>query len=485
MKRQLLIATWFVAVVSAAAGSSAQDLPRTAAEQSGPVEQVPAWIIQSLHQRGADTEQSRFSWAVGIFTGNLYKDPLQAEAVRRVFSIWLNRVAARGDTVTVAGVEHGVWSLSQTIPLQDGPDAARRVFDALPSSPQPGSRGGKNLEQAMVELARILPAGRTGRPVILILSNGYSQAIQAGPNSVDWPRRLRAEGYLPVAHEIFRLQIRTTPQEVYAFLAVPAGISAVPKAGQRAPAVPPGTWVPAAYAPWAAASVSPAVGTTGGRAAGPEMNGMELWIALAAAAIGIAGIAWFAAAASRARPRAQDAGGDLLEKMEEHARNIAASLGEEIQGVKDAIHKIRETMPPAAAQPQPDASAQELGQLRTQIETQRMQIQDWDDTAMAFLDAVQRALSMPGLSDDRREAWAKAGKDFAHYAARNGFDVIAPKAGEPFVEGLHKAVYGMPNGAEAPVIVRCIHWGYRRGNQIFRLADVEVAANGPTEEVHQ
>ncbi|MGC8668642.1 MAG: hypothetical protein ACP5VE_11065 [Chthonomonadales bacterium] len=463
MKSRFVIGIMFVALNGFVPKVSAQTQLEVAAK-------LTHWLTHSLAEQHADVEHGRFSWAVGIFTGNMYKDPLRAEAMRWVFSVWLNRVAAEGDRVVVAGFEQDVGKRSHVIELKHGADSLQEVFDALPSSPMPGSVGGKNIERAMAGLADKLRNDPERRRVILLLSNGPSQTVES---TVDWTSRLVSAGYGHPVHTIFQIPIHSTRQEVHVFLAVQQnGVSSVHN-GARLPAAPNGVWVPEGYAPEAATASLSASGLPG--RVPPKRHGSWLGIILGMAVVVIAVLAGALFALEMKgrglKSRLPNAGAPTTSSEDGH--NSVARLEAALERLEGGIRKLEAGPASGGSAAIPAVPNQEMSELRTKAEALRLKLQDWDDTAMQYLDAVQRALSMQGITDERRNAWMKAGANFARFAAQNGFDVIAPNPGEPFIQGHHKAVNGMPGTGAC--VVRCIHWGYRRENHVYRPAEVEAA----------
>jgi len=459
----------------------AQASSPSAATPAGAYAAVPDWIQTTLATSSADFKHARIPWAVGIFTGNMYKDPLQAEAMRRVFSVWLNRMTARGDTVVVAGFEHSVWTVSKPIRLQSGVADLQRVFDALPGHPQSGSRGGKNIELSMAELADKWPDRTAVRPVILMLANGFSQ--DAIPSDEDFKRtqRLEQEGY-QISKQVFQIFVHSVPEHVYAFLAVPKNLAAAREAQERVPLAGATEWVPAAYAPSEQANERATRLFTERRGAQrPSGN----WAGVLAAAFlgATAGGVGIALARSRRGREDQSMQTSLLRHVVEMAQDLSRRLEAEIQAIKDVGIKLAGSLSaPAQSAPQVPPSVMQLGELRNQIAVLESEIRDWDDTAMDFLDAVQRALAMDGIAPERKDVWARAGNILIRRAQRNGFDVIRPNPGEPFLVGLHDVANGARPGAGEFIVQRCIRWGYRRGNHVYRPAEVEVAPAQSVEE---
>ena len=149
-------------------------LPGVASAQERAPDRLPqplavwhAWLSSRL-PGGAGS----YDFALAMFTGNLSRDPIHAEAQRRLLSAWLNTTLLPGDTLIVAGAEHRVWTASRPIPIDDGADSRRRAFSMLPAGPDPTSRGGKSIEKALLDLADRVPRRNRRGTAVVMLSNG-------------------------------------------------------------------------------------------------------------------------------------------------------------------------------------------------------------------------------------------------------------------------------------------------------------------------
>ena len=101
----------------------------------------------------------------------------------------------------------------------------------------------------------------------------------------------------------------------------------------------------------------------------------------------------------------------------------------------------------------------------------------WRERAIDFFKALENGLSAPGLDAKYRRALEKTLADFRRLVTPLGLDLIAPEAGSPFDERVHRAIGaaaapGLPDG----VVARCAAWGYRAGDEIIAPAEVLLAA---------
>jgi molecular chaperone GrpE (heat shock protein) len=113
----------------------------------------------------------------------------------------------------------------------------------------------------------------------------------------------------------------------------------------------------------------------------------------------------------------------------------------------------------------------ENSSLRNAILEQKSKIQDWEQTAMDFIDALMRASSLPGLSEERKDSWRKALQDFKRLCIQRGLDTIEPQVGDDYVPGMHRVRELVGN--EAFHVVECIEVGFRRGEDVIRPALVD------------
>jgi hypothetical protein len=447
-----------------------------------PYKELNDWLLDSLKGEGANIKYGHFTFLLGIFTGGLFSNPFNGEAMRRAVSVWLNSTMTRGDRVRIVGYEHNVWCRSPLFTLSSTGKEREDIFSALPFMPEPHSKGGKNIEHVMLSLAGIGGRNPKGQsPIILLLSNGFSQnAGQMGAGE-QYQKELLHAGYHPVKCQIFRFIVHGSIQDVYAFLAIPMDIHLAAVASARYPGFAAESWTPYAYKPVLGANTLGATGIMANDAqsrTGSPNDGTSVWTwAWFIFAAGITLIFGLFVARSKAIPETgriksysdssqnePQQNQDELKKTLLEARRHAKSLDILSQDMAVTMANLDSIIP----------SAQEQGELRNEIASLQQQLKDWDDASRDFLDTVQRGISMPGIAQALRDTWKRAGMEFARQAARNGFDVIDPKAGEPFVEGLHRLLDGKKMPSPPVRIDHCVQWGYRRGSRVYSPAIVEV-----------
>ncbi len=416
-----------------------------------------------------------YDFALTMFTGNMASDPDHAEAQRRLISAWLNTTILPGDTVIVAGAEHRVWTASGLVTIENDPESRRKAFSLLPAGPEPGSRGGKSIERVLFQLADRV-GRRSGRGTALImLSNGWSQAGEGSEEAIG---RLEDMGFA-VHREVFAVPTLRSNRHVLVTACI-RGPSAVGSLKPRVYGMAPTEWVPSAYTPvlrqepGLSADRQETQPTTDRQ----ERRALPIWMmALAALVMAGAGLAagrWTrrpapAASAAPTLPALPIA--DRLAELEavmDNARTHAA----ELQKVRDSLRElVANTERPA--QPEPIGRA-EAGDLRTELASVQHKLAEWDRTAIAYLEAAEAAVRNDAADERLRRTWQRAADSFCRMAQRHGFSRIAPKPGEPFVPGLHRAVVVEGDPARANLVAECLAWGYQNGANVYKLADVRV-----------
>lgn len=424
--------------------------------------------------------QGTYDFAVALFTGNMSRDPLHADAQRRLVSAWLNLTIVPGDTLTVAGAEHTVWTASPAIPMDGDPESRRKAFSLLPAGPDPHSRGGKSIETALAELAARIPQ-RDGRGTALImLSNSWSQNGRTVEDAVG---RLQKTGFR-LHREMFAVPTARGSRQVL----VTACIRPPTGSGTLAPRRYdlPRDWVPSADAPVTGQEPRPSGSARGSGPAGARQGraAPPTWLmALAGLALGGAGLAagrWTRrpapAPAAPPLPPAPPPAERLaeFETVMDNARKHTADL----QTVRDSLLElVSNRIEPAPPQPLGRAEA---GDLRTEVASLQHDLAEWDRTAIAFLEAAEAAVRSDAADERLRRTWQRAADSFCRMAQRHGFSRIAPEPGEPFVPGLHRAVAVDGDPAQAGIVAECLAWGYQNGSTVYKLADVRVTDQPPS-----
>lgn len=433
-----------------------------------------------------------------LFTGNLTTDPDYAEAQRRLLVVWLNTTVRPGDTVRIAAAERTVWQLMEPLTMDGGTEVRRRLFSALPSHPAPGSRGGKDVEAVLKQLSREVKPREGRTAVFVMLSNSWSQVGRTtgsrGTASEAPDPASAADGSRDNLHrEVFDVPSFSGLRQVYATAMVKPPTN--PGPGSRSYPKDWNDWVPRAYAP-AASALTPTTATPPDK---PLREGGSPWlgiliggVALFASGFGIARLASLRnnGTAPRAMkpseeasvPALEDASRPALPEPPDHlpdltsaiqvAQEHASALAELQASLRDVADRLAETARLAASGT--PASQVEVNNLRTEMAALQESLRNWDQTAIAYLEAAEEVVRNPAMDERHRRAWKKAADDFCRMAERHGFRRIDPRRGEPFVPGLHQAVDVIGDPARATVVDECLRWGYANGPDVYRLAEVRV-----------
>lgn len=112
-------------------------------------------------------------------------------------------------------------------------------------------------------------------------------------------------------------------------------------------------------------------------------------------------------------------------------------------------------------------------ELRSERERLVRHIESWRERVIALLDSYEATIGEQGLDEAYRRAFAKCRRDLLRAVQPLGLDVIEPKPGDPFDEGLHRIVGEETKpGADASRIQALRRSGYRIGSDVLRHADV-------------
>lgn len=451
-----------------------------------PVAAIDQWLTARMAEASGGPPAGPYRFMVALTTGHMRRDPVHSNAMRRAFAVWLNQSMAPGDTVQVAAAERNVWSLTNPVTLSPG-DSREQVFSGLPTGPEPRSRGGKDLEAILADLAEHASSVR-GPVVLAVLSNSWTQTDDKQPDGPSQAERLKRLGCSEVRRAVFSVPDGGYRRDVYVAGCAVGGHFGGPTGAGAAPRrrFSPDTWVPEAYRPTQPPTASTIISTTGppSRSPGPSPWAVGLGATVLLASVGGGAVlarrrarGQVPSAAPPAPPMpalepgpasAEPAAGEVSQLLEDASKH-AKVLGVLRDGMTDSVDKLDALV--TAAQ-----SGEELGRLRTEVAGLSRQITDWDKSAIDYLDAVQAALSMAGLDESRRQAWKRAGDAFIRLAQRQGLSVIAPQPGEPYIEGLHKATEIRGDRRRATVVAACVTWGYQNGSRLYRPAEVIVCA---------
>lgn len=113
---------------------------------------------------------------------------------------------------------------------------------------------------------------------------------------------------------------------------------------------------------------------------------------------------------------------------------------------------------------------------KTNVETERLrtEVATWEKSVIDHFEAIARALSFPGQSEERLQRFEREFKDLSAALAATGFSVIRPEPGDRVQEGLHVVVSTEKSERPAGEIVGIERWGFQNGVRIIRPAEVKV-----------
>lgn len=206
ISRLFSVAVLTTSLVSAQATPPAFS-PEVVAQQASSLEQA---IRQAVTTAGGDLSRQHLHLVFAFSTGHFAKDPLLAEAARAVATQVAVDQLVPGDSVSAYAYEMDVWdqkgaSLNPMTVPGDLSTLRAGLQDLWPRSPQAGSAGGHDTEQAIVALTHKLSG--QGDAVLVLLTN--SAASVAGDRS----QRIigeNAQAYRSALAEWTRVRTSTT-----------------------------------------------------------------------------------------------------------------------------------------------------------------------------------------------------------------------------------------------------------------------------------
>lgn len=461
---------------------------------------VDAWLRTVIQSAGCSTSAGRYTFVLASFTGNIVTDPDHADAVRRLASVWLNRSIVSGDAVRVAGIEHGVWYLSESVEIDDGIESRRRIFSLWPVGPSPQFRGGKNIEASLSELAQMVRPERGRGVVLIVCSNSWSQARRGAKTPVVLESALHGRSYGPVAREVFGVRTPRAARAVYVAACARCPEAAAGGTSPRNYYAGARPWVPAAYAMPDRAARDGHSATIATPAS--EMPWMLVLSLAALAVVTLGGIGYLVirhqasgyptrygdnVATPEERPAFPPASKDPASALVPELATILEDAGKHLATLRVFREEMQEAVARIGSAEQMGRPADacgngaEIGTLRAHVVALQQQLEEWDQTAIAYMDALEEAVRHPDLPEASRRVWMKAATDFCRKAQAHGFARIAPSPGDPYVPALHRATECIGDPQKPLVIDECLHWGYQNGTHVYRLAQVRVRESVPHE----
>jgi molecular chaperone GrpE (heat shock protein) len=408
------------------------------------------WLKTKLQEASLDESRGRIDLTVIFTTGHFGSDPALAREARTLAAQLVQGTLAKEDSVRVGAAELDLWTLSDPIPLSEGSDAVTSQF---PTTPRPGSKGGRDLERALLQAVEQAGSGQ----VLLVLSPGPSQLAKDGSGDLlgqEAPELVAARnaaGYRSPDRKTFQVNGRSLDLTLMLPTDLPTGI------GVRTP-------------------LPPVAQTDGLAETQPPSSTDEdqAWPASVILPVALICLVGGFAAGWRTRRTPKEPQIDPVQTATP-VPDAAPEVSEELKKARKVLDMLAQDLSESSQTFSESTAALrrevlDAGELRNAIVMRDEELAAWDETAMEYLDSVQRALQLPGLAMERRETWMKAGRDFARLCAKNGLDLIAPEIGDPVVAGMHRVDSVLDGSSEE--VRECLQWGYRRGAKVLRQATV-------------
>ena len=155
--------------------------PQSIAQSSA---SLRARIVQAISDAGGDADRQQLHLVLGFSTGHFARDPLCAEAARGIGRQLLRNLLIRNDRLSVYAWEMHTWDYPHegdtTVTVSsDAPAVKERLPGLFPLTPQTGSQGGHDTEQALLEIANKVQ-GEHDAVVVLLTNNAASVAPPHG-----------------------------------------------------------------------------------------------------------------------------------------------------------------------------------------------------------------------------------------------------------------------------------------------------------------
>lgn len=372
-------------------------------------------------------------WTVVLTTGHFGSDPQLAAATRSFADRILREIGSQNDSVVVAAAEMGIWYKSEKRSILE-------LSDLLPTSPAKESRGGRDLEQTLVE------ASALGRGPVLIFSPGDSQEPRGGGKLLGG--RGQISGFLPVIKKDIAIQTASGPR----FIRLTATSPPSPFSGDT-PRKP----LPIQTPPF---------GLTERVAAKTTEVPSPSWL-IPASIAGVVAFCLGVLVRSNFRKRKPEQG-----ESEPQPDVELASWKSEAKQLQRKLDIVAQELAASAEQATTGGDTDKI-ELRQEMARREKLIQAWDETAIDYLDGLDRIVQSLDSSVDQREFATRATAQFKKLAQRAGLDQIEPNVGDLVLTGQHRVeeVVHYEN-IEANRVVDLLEHGYRRGDQVIRQARI-------------
>jgi molecular chaperone GrpE (heat shock protein) len=389
------------------------------------------WLAKEINLPARGSTQ----WTLILATGGFGSDPVLAAGMRKKAVELLETVGASGDKVQVVYAEMKPWGSSSIIPIEG-------TSQALPLAPMPESRGGHDIERVLAEVAP------SAKGPILFFSSGPSQLPKDGVGQLMGGTG-EVSGFGKPIHRTVTISTDKGNREIQ--------ISVLTRPGLFT-----GTDARVLLRPATnAKSLDPIQSSS---SASSKVSGSNpLWYG-ASAVIGVL-IGLSLRRSGKKEPDSEiDVGLRDLEAWKQEAKALQRRLDLIAQEMTESVSTLSER------------SSVEHIELREELLREGTALKIWDQTAMDFLDGIDRTLENANLGEEGRKTLERITKQFIALTQRTGIDVISPEIGSPVLDGHHsiEVVKPAPEGKLRNTVARVLQPGFRRGSNVIRTAKIEM-----------
>ena len=393
-------------------------------------------------------EDGTTTWTIVVTTGHFGGDPQLAEATKEKIVTLLEEIGAKGDRVRIHSAEMSLWGRSNDVPIDE-------LANELPSSQAPKSKGGRDIERILQEIAR-----NTRGPILVFSPGGSILPIDGSGSLLGGTGTV--EGFTGPLKRTIRLQSGPRVRSILLTVLTKNGLFTGME--RRFPL-----------------EAKERLETSQNKRFEPKQTPTKSsakdlgWISWSAVAFLIGTGAGFFFTTRRtqkvAKTEKPSDNPDIVNDQEitiwkEHAKALQRRLDFVSQEIEESVRKMSES------------SEVQLVELRLELTRRQKALESWDEVVIDFLDGVQRALDHPRTNIEAAGVWSRARSQFLQLTKRLGLDEILPGAGDPLISTMHRieAVVSPTSEFRSGHVTRLIEPGYRRGDFVIRQAKVEIAS---------
>jgi len=397
-------------------------------------------VGEAIRTSLGNPQQGSTEWTIAVATGHFGRDPQLSTATRAFILELMAEIGAKEDRLRVVATEMKPWGSIQAGELAQLPHF-------LPTAPAPSSKGGRDLEATIQQIAS------SAKGPILVISPGDSilpadgvGTLHGGDGSTPgFKAPLRLEATLELAKPRTLRVIYLEKEGSFTGTSARTPIAfEIPSIKQQE-----SNEIPLAR-----------------QSSAPETIGPLLICAALAMVVG-----FLCAHVFFRRPApvavAETGGNPEIEAWKEQAGKLQRRLDLMVQDLEETASRL--------------ARESQGSQVELRQENVRYQqiLGKWDEAAIAYLDGIDRALSVPDSSDEERNHLSRARKQFLANLKIVGLEEIRPEIGQTVVPSLHRvdSTVAASEGSPAGSITQLLSVGYQRGEHIIRQSRVEMASD--------